>query len=140
MGRATRSNDDHCVVILLGNRLAERLYGTEARECFSPATLAQIELSEQVAGQLEGTGLGSLRDAALQCLGRDPDWLTISRATLAPLRYGDANVSVLAVASREAFDHAAAGDYSDALTAMQRAIDAAPGPAEKGPLLYKRDV
>jgi len=137
MGRATRSNDDHCVVILLGNRLAERLYGTEARECFSPATLAQIELSEQVAGQLEGTGLESLRDAALQCLGRDPDWLTISRATLAPLRYGDANVSAMAVASREAFDHAAAGDYSDALTAMQRAIDAAAGPAEQGFLLQQ---
>lgn len=137
MGRATRSNDDHCVVILLGNRLAERLYGTEARECFSPATLAQIELSEQVAGQLEGTGLESLRDAALQCLGRDPDWLTISRATLAPLRYGDANVSAMAVASREAFDHAAAGDYRDALTAMQRAIDAAPGPAEHGFLLQQ---
>lgn len=137
MGRATRSNDDHCVVILLGNRLAERLYGTEARECFSPATLAQIELSEQVAGQLEGTGLESLRDAALQCLGRDPDWLTVSRATLAPLRYGDANVSAMAVASREAFDHAAAGDYSDALMAMQRAIDAAPEPAEKGFLLQQ---
>jgi tetratricopeptide (TPR) repeat protein len=137
MGRATRSNDDHCVVILLGDRLAERLYGSDARECFSPATRAQIELSEQVAGQLEGTGIDSLRDAALQCLGRDPDWLTISRATLAPLRYSDANVSAMAIASREAFDYAAAGDYNDALASMQRAIDAAPGPAEKGFLLQQ---
>ncbi|HEX2857193.1 MAG TPA: helicase C-terminal domain-containing protein [Propionibacteriaceae bacterium] len=127
MGRATRSNDDHCVVILLGNRLAERLYGTKARECFSPATRAQIELSDQVAAQLEVTGLESLRDAALQCLGRDADWLAISRAALAPLRYGSANVSAMSVASREAFDCAAAGEFHDALTAMQAAVDAAPG-------------
>lgn len=137
MGRATRSNDDHCVVILLGNRLAERLYGTGARECFSPATLAQIELSEQVAAQLEDTGLEALRDAALQCLNRDPDWLAISRATLAPLRYGNAKVGENSVASREAFEHAAAGDYGVALKAMQRAIDAAPGAAEQGFLLQQ---
>lgn len=137
MGRATRSNDDHCVVILLGNRLAERLYGASARACFSPATLAQIELSEQVATQLEGTGLESLRGAALQCLSRDPDWLAVSRAKLAPLRYGSANVSDISVASRKAFEHAAAGDYGDALAALQRAIDSAPGAAEKGFLLQQ---
>jgi hypothetical protein len=137
MGRATRSNDDHCVVFLLGNRLAERLHGTRARDCFSPATRAQLGLSEQVAAQLEGTGLNSLKEAALQCLNRDPDWLAISRATLAPLRYGQANVSDLSVASREAFEHAVAGDFTDALAAMQMAIDAADGPAEKGYVLQQ---
>lgn len=137
MGRATRSNDDHCVVFLLGNRLAERLHGTGARDCFSPATRAQLELSEQVAAQLEGTGLDALKEAALQCLNRDPDWLALSRATLAPLRYGQANVSELSVASREAFEHAVAGDFNDALAAMQRAIDAADGPAEKGYVLQQ---
>lgn len=137
MGRATRSNDDHCVVFLLGNRLAERLHGTGARDCFSPATRAQLELSEQVAAQLEGTGLDALKEAALQCLNRDPDWLALSRATLAPLRYGQANVSELSVATREAFEHAVAGDFNDALAAMQRAIDAADGPAEKGYVLQQ---
>lgn len=137
MGRATRSNDDHCVVFLLGNRLAERLYGARARACFSPATRAQIELSEQVAAQLEGTGLSSLQQAALQCLKRDPDWLAISRATLAPLRYGAANVSEISIATREAFDHALAGDFNDALGATQRAINAATGPAERGYLLQQ---
>lgn len=137
MGRATRSNDDHCVVFLLGNRLAERLHGTGARECFSPATRAQLELSEQVAAQLEGTGLDALSEAALQCLNRDPDWLAISRATLAPLRYGSANVGELAVACREAFEHAVAGDFNNALTSMQRAVDAAGGPAEQGYVLQQ---
>ncbi|WP_203335576.1 DEAD/DEAH box helicase [Nocardioides limicola] len=137
MGRATRSNDDHCVVFLLGNRLAERLHGTGARDCFSPATRAQLELSEQVAAQLQGTGLDALQAAALQCLNRDPDWLAISRATLAPLRYDQANVSELSVASREAFEHAVAGDFTDALAAMQEAVDAADGPAEKGYVLQQ---
>jgi len=137
MGRATRSNDDHCVVFLLGNRLAERLHGTGARECFSPATRAQLELSEQVAAQLEDTGLDALKEAAIQCLSRDPDWLAISRSTLAPLRYGSAKVSELSIASREAFEHAIAGDFNEALTSMQRAIGAAVGPAEQGYVLQQ---
>ena len=137
MGRATRSNDDHCVVFLLGRRLAERLYSVEARECFSPATRAQIELSEQVAEQLHSTALDALRDAALQCLNRDPDWVAISRAQLAPLRYPPAKVSDIAVASRDAFDLAAAGDFTAALSSTQRAIDAAKGPSERGYLMQQ---
>ncbi|WP_338571941.1 helicase C-terminal domain-containing protein [Arachnia propionica] len=137
MGRATRSNDDHCVVFLLDNRLAERLHGNGARDCFSPATRAQLKLSERIAAQLEGTSLDTLKEAALQCLNRDPDWLAISRATLAPLRYEQANVSELSVASREAFEHAVAGDFNAALKAMRRAVEAADGPAEEGYVLQQ---
>lgn len=132
MGRATRSNDDHCVVFLLGKRLAERLYSSDARASFSPATRAQIELSEQVADQLENSPISALRDVAYQCLGRDPEWVRVSRATLAPLRYEPAKVSDLSVQSREAFDHAAAGDFSAALDAAQLAVNATTGPAERG--------
>lgn len=137
MGRATRSNDDHCVVFLLGTRLAGRLYSAEARSCFSPATRAQIELSERLALQLEGSSLKALRDVALRCLDRDADWVRVSRATLAPLRYGTANVSKAAVHGREAFDHAAAGDFGNALKAAQLAVDAAVDPAEQGYLLQQ---
>jgi hypothetical protein len=137
MGRATRSNDDHCVVFLLGRRLAERLYSADARECFSPATRAQIELSEKVAEQLHGTALDALREAALQCLNRDSQWVAISRAQLAPLRYPPAKVSEIAIASREAFDHAAMGDFTAALTSSQRAINAATGSSERGYLMQQ---
>lgn len=137
MGRATRSNDDHCVVFLLGERLAERLHGPAARVCFSPATRAQLELSEQVAEQLEGTGLETLTEAALQCLGRDADWVAASRAVLAPLRYGAASVSDIALATRTAFDHAMVGDIHAALTALQKAIDSTDDPAVKGYLLQQ---
>lgn len=132
MGRATRSNDDHCVVFLLGERLAERLHGREARECFSPATRAQLELSERVAEQLEGTDLEALTEAALQCLGRDADWVGASRAVLAPLRYGSAAVGDIALATRSAFDHATMGDFNAALAALQEAINKTTDPAVKG--------
>ena len=137
MGRATRSNDDHCVVFLLGKRLAERLYSVEARDCFSPATRAQIELSEQVADQLDGVDVDVLRQVALQCLSRDADWVRVSRATLAPLRYGAANLSKLAVHSRRAFDHAAAGDFGAALDETQLAVNATKGEAERGYMLQQ---
>lgn len=137
MGRATRSNDDHCVVFLLGRRLAERLYSPEARECFSPATRAQIELSAEVAGQLEDTPLGSLREAALQCLNRDAEWVAVSRAQLAPLRYPPAKVSQIAIANRVAFDHAARRDFASALTSIQGAVDAATSSAERGYLMQQ---
>lgn len=138
MGRATRSNDDHCVVFLLGRRLAERLYSRKARECFSPATRAQIELSEQVATQLEGTALDTLREAALQCLDRDPQWVAISRTALAPLRYPPGRVSEIAIASREAFNHAAAGDFAAAIKSSHRAIDVASSDSDRGYLMQQQ--
>ncbi len=57
MGRATRSNDDYCVVMLLGHRLTQRLNSARAADKFSPATHAQILLSRQVAGMLQGSQL-----------------------------------------------------------------------------------
>lgn len=138
MGRATRSNDDHCVVFLLGRRLAERLYSHDARGAPSPATRAQIELSEQVAAQLEGTALDALCEAALQCLDRDPEWVAISRAALAPLRYPPARVSEIAIATREAFNHAAAGDHTAAVASSRRAIDAAPSASDRGYLMQQQ--
>lgn len=102
MGRAIRSNEDYCVVFLLGARLAERLHGPAARASFSPATRAQIELSEEVGDLIEATDVGTLRQAARQCLDRDPDWLAASRGRLATLRYGDAVVAPFATGTRAA--------------------------------------
>lgn len=123
MGRATRSNEDYCVVFLLGARLAERLHGPTARGAFSPATRAQIELSEDVEGLIAGTDISTLRQAAQQCLDRDPDWLAASRGRLATLRYGDAVVTPFARATRAAFTQAAANDYRTAVAELQPAIN-----------------
>jgi hypothetical protein len=131
MGRATRSNEDYCVVFLLGERLAQRLHGPHARGSFSPATRAQIELSEEVGDLIQGTETDALRQAAQQCLDRDSGWLAASRSRLATLRYEPARVTPVAVGTRRAFEHAAARNYGEALTALQDPINETTEPAVK---------
>jgi hypothetical protein len=41
MGRAIRSNEDYCVVVLMRQRLIAQLYATGATRYFSPATQAR---------------------------------------------------------------------------------------------------
>ena len=136
-GRAVRSNEDYCVVLLLGARLAERLHGPAARAAFSPATRAQLDLSGSIAEALHNVPLSDLRAVIDQCLQRDPDWLAASRGVLATLRYGPAKVHPSALASRDAFDLAAGREYRDAVTALQPALDAADDPALRGYLLQQ---
>jgi hypothetical protein len=122
MGRAVRSNDDHCVVLLLGNRLTHRLHRPGARAIFSPATREQLRLSEQVAGMLTGTGLDALRDAVKQVLDRDATWLAATKATLAPLRYDSVTVDPVTVERRAAFEHAAHQEYPQAVRRIEAAL------------------
>ena len=131
MGRATRSNEDYCVVILLGTRLAEKLNGA-ARSNFSPATSAQLDLSESVATELQNAPLSDLRVVIDQCLGRDPGWLAASRGRLAALRYGPATVSKIAVAGRDAFERAAGREYRDAVEILTPEVEAVTDPALQG--------
>jgi hypothetical protein len=131
MGRATRSNDDYCVVFLLGARLAERLHGAHARSSFSPATRAQLDLSDEVGDLIHGTDTDTLRQAAQQCLDRDPSWLAASRARLATLRYEPARVTPIAIGTRRAFECAAVRDYQKALAALRAPIEETTEPAVK---------
>lgn len=125
MGRAVRSNDDYCVVFLMGARLTERLLRPGARQAFSPATRAQMDLSRQVAQDLHGATIEQLLAVVGQVLGRDVGWITASRSRLAKLRYDQAPVDPLTTARREAFDLAVRQRWSDAAAAQQKAIDAA---------------
>src|SRR5438445_6773125 len=62
MGRGIRSNDDYCVVILMGRSLIGMLYADNAVSMFTPATLAQLELSEKLAEQLRGNPVSELEE------------------------------------------------------------------------------
>ena len=137
MGRATRSNEDHCVVILLGARLAERLYGNVARQSFSPATRAQLELSEQIADELRGRPLTELYEVIGQCLGREISWISVSRSVLATLRYEPATVTESTRYIRKAFDYADTRDFRSAVNGIQVAIDNESSPIMKGYLLQQ---
>jgi hypothetical protein len=122
MGRGVRSNDDYCVVMLLGSRLVERLYGKGIQR-LSPATAAQLDLSRRVGDMLGAENpLEELTSAVNYCLSRDPGWITASRNALDGLMHKSQPVSPVAVAERAAFDLACRRRYDDAVARMDEAI------------------
>ncbi|WP_250257748.1 helicase C-terminal domain-containing protein [Dermabacter sp. Marseille-Q3180] len=123
MGRATRSNEDHAVVLLLGARLAERLNAPEARGFFSPATRVQLDLAAEVASEVEAETLDDLHDIMNQCLERDRDWIAYSKGALAQVRYDASMVVETAKAERLAFSEAMRGDYVSAAREQQSVVN-----------------
>ncbi|MHB1494672.1 MAG: DEAD/DEAH box helicase [Acidithiobacillus sp.] len=124
MGRGVRSSDDHCVVLLLGSRLTQRLHQPEAEEMFSSATRAQIALGKGVAEQLRGQSLIKLAEIMKLCLEQDDDWVQAGRNAVVnapPIEDGriDANHVLL----REAFDAARVSRYDIAMSKAQEAVN-----------------
>jgi Rad3-related DNA helicase len=62
MGRGVRSNDDYCVVLLLGAKLTARVKSPEGTALLTPATQAQLVLSRKVAKQLADVDLKGLKE------------------------------------------------------------------------------
>jgi hypothetical protein len=133
MGRGVRDVNDHCAVLLLGAGLARAVHDRTWRDCFSPATRAQLELSLDVALQVAGDGLDGIRTALTVCLDRDPQWVQRSKLTLASVLYNSTGaVRDEAIAAREAFDLAVAGQTSQAAERLQTAINGITDPALRG--------
>lgn len=130
MGRATRSNEDHAVVLLLGARLAERLNTPGAREFFAPATRVQLDIAVDIASEIEASTLSDLHDVMEQCLGREKDWIAYSKGALAEVRYDVPVVIDTASAERRAFANAMRVDYMAAAKEQQAVVnDMAADPA-----------
>lgn len=133
MGRGVRDVNDHCAVLLMGAGLGMAVHDDAWLELFSPATRAQLRLSRDLALQVHGAGLEGLRAALSACLDRDPQWVHRSKLALASVRYDNVGaVRHEAVAAREAFDLAAAGQYSQAADRLQQAINGITDPALRG--------
>lgn len=132
MGRGVRSAEDHCVVLLLGPRLLQLLADPRNAHHLSPATLAQLELSKEVAEQLGGRDLDELAALIQQVLDRDRAWVTISRARLAGVTYPPGEVDPAAVLARQAFNSAIAGQLSAAVRQMSEAVNRTAEPMSKG--------
>lgn len=130
MGRATRSNEDDCVVLLMGTRLVERLNNPAAAGLFSPATRAQLGLASQVAENVKATGLKDLTDVINQCLERDRGWVGVSRGVLATVRYDAPSIGPEAESERRAFKAACRGDITEAESQQKVAIEALKGEDE----------
>lgn len=124
MGRGIRDAEDHCAILLVGNQLALSLVDPADLPLFSPATRAQIELSQAVAAQITGEGLTPVREVLSMFLQRDADWKAASSRATAGVEYdSDGHVSPVAEARRKAWELAAAGDPGGGAATLRNALD-----------------
>lgn len=124
MGRGIRDAEDHCAVILIGNSLALSLIDFADRHLFSPATRAQIDLSQQIADQIEGEGLDAVREAISMFLARAEGWLEASSSAIAGAEYDtDGHVSRVSEARRAAWDATIAGDPAGAADRLNASLN-----------------
>lgn len=122
MGRGIRSNEDHCVVFLLGPRLAQITVDPRTFPLFSPATQAQLTLSRQVAAKVENQPISRIIETARQALDRDQGWVRYALNALRNVPPAPGRVTADATAKREAFTVAANGDYKGARERIAAAI------------------
>ncbi|HST47724.1 helicase C-terminal domain-containing protein [Jatrophihabitans sp.] len=138
MGRGVRSNEDHCVVLLLGARLSQLVVGIDSLARFSPATRAQLELSRTVAGGLQDASLEEILQVARQALNRDENWVRLAKLKLANIEPPISTVGVAAIERRRAFEAAADHNYHEAEQHMSAAIASSSDEAEQGWLLEQQ--
>ncbi|MCJ2163564.1 MULTISPECIES: helicase C-terminal domain-containing protein [unclassified Pseudodesulfovibrio] len=136
MGRGVRSSEDYCCIVLLGGRLTQRIHLKAARDKFSPATLAQIDLGKAVTEQLRGKPLNEIAPTLNYCLSQDSQWLNASRSALvnAPERETP-YINPYVVKIREAFEAARDQRYDVACGHIQDAANQAAEPITRGYLL-----
>lgn len=123
IGRGVRANDDYCVVLLTGAELTRVLFFLEAKDMFSPATRAQLELSNEVTKQI-GSGLSEIDSAMEYCLKQVSDWKGLARERLVGVGYAaQATIRPIAVAQRAAFEAATITHFKLAQNAIQEIIN-----------------
>lgn len=133
MGRGVRSSDDHCVVLLLGGRLTQRLHQPDAETMFSTATRAQINLGKEVSSQIRGKPIKELEPILNLCLDQNDDWVQAGRnAVVNALPIDDGQLDENQVRLREAFDAARISRYDIAITKIQEAVNATTESQVKG--------
>lgn len=109
MGRGVRSNNDYCVIFLVGEKLTYAMNNGGLNK-FSTATKAQIELSEEICAQIKT--IDDMFDTINYCLNRNTDWITISKSRLVNLKYNnETNIDKYSIAYRKAFNAAQIGNY-----------------------------
>lgn len=136
MGRGIRDLEDYCAVLLLTRETALTLRDVKLRRFYSPATRAQVELSQQIAEQIDNEGIDEIRKALTMFLERDEDWVAKSRESVAEVEYDrEAAITDVAIARRRAFDKASAGDFEAAATLLHEGIRSVTDDLEEGWLL-----
>jgi len=133
MGRGTRSNDDHCVVLLSGSRLTRYLYVSGGTDYLTTATRAQLELSEQMTDQLSTPEIDEVEKTMAYCLERDKEWVRASKGALASLKYRrEGTVHSSVPRERAAFDAGRTKQFKEATEELQVAVNEAMDDRHKG--------
>ena len=142
MGRGIRSNDDYCVVLLIGEKLTRRVRIPEGEELLTTATQRQLDLSRGLARQLAersgNVGIPDIKETIESCLGRTPGWVRASKQRIANVKeQPKLNIDEKSVAVRRAFDYSYVGDHVKAAEVLNSAIGSADDQDEKAWLLEK---
>lgn len=133
MGRGIRSNDDYCVVFLVGRDLTSQLYSQGALEKFSPGTKAQLELSDQVSEQIKGKDMPEVKNTMDYCLSRESNWVSASKGVLASLQYSTTcDLDQVIITLRNAYDHALNNQFQKASNAINELVNSVSSQKEKG--------
>ena len=133
MGRGVRASDDHCVILLLGGRLTQRLHQPETEAMFSAATRAQIALGKEVASQLRNEPMDKLIEIMSMCLSQDDQWVAAGRNAVVNAEPPvDGHIDANQVSLREAFDAACLTRYDCAVLHVQKAVNATTDAQLKG--------
>jgi hypothetical protein len=132
MGRGVRSEKDYCAVLLLGEGLTRHVYGAGLDE-FSEATRAQLDLSRQVADQLDGKGLEAVEEAIQLVVGRSPEWVSAARQAVSDAGYPPSTADLrTADRLRQAVDQLDSGDSIGAATGFQQLCHDCDDPIAEG--------
>lgn len=130
MGRGVRSNSDYCVVVLMGNKLADVLVNQDGSNFFSNATKSQYDLSKRMWDQLmkscKKPTVDDVFSLADYVITRDSEWISINKDTLASAKYDKAtNVDPIMLAERNAFERACLGRHEEAFNIVQTVVNEA---------------
>ena len=124
MGRGVRSNNDYCVVVLMGVDLAEALVNQEGERFFSNATKQQYSISRQLWDQLmennESPSLSDIFELSEFVINRDKSWVTAIRSALNSVEYNKSpNIDSIVVSQRRAFEEARIERYDKAFAIIE---------------------
>ena len=123
MGRGVRSSEDHCVVLLIGSRLTQRIHNPDARTLFSPATRAQLKLGRDVTEQLRDEPLSELETVMDLCLDKDEGWVDASKDAIVNADDDQpGHVDQATILLRKAFDSARLSRFDQAQEFAQKAV------------------
>ena len=127
MGRGVRSNSDSCCVILMGDQLADVLLRNNGVSFFSQATAAQYSLSKELWDLLkqeeDKPSIDSIFELAEYSLGREIDWIRMSKERLSSVTYTDCpKYDQVALYLRRAYEFALSGLFQKATDEIDKAM------------------